>query len=109
MRLKGLWEPIAYKLNCETANSAETITFSVAPDIDGFYSVGTTVTITAYGSSTTPVSAFVKWHGDIPNGVDPTTNPITVTMDRAKTIIPEFRREGFTQAVGSYDYEATGF
>ena len=91
-RLTWLWEPVAYRLVAAPEGGSETITFSCQPDMASHYTAGTQVTLTANAATQPPASTFVRWHGDVPAGQE-TANPLTVTMDRPRTITPEFRRD----------------
>ncbi len=55
------------------------------------YATGTAVTLTAVPINTATV--FVGWTGDVPTGVSSTTNPLTVIMDRHRTLNAHFRYE----------------
>lgn len=73
--------------------------FSVQPGVLGEYDAGTEVTITVsrgtgefYGTNEWDDAEFDHWEGDVPEGLE-RTNPLTVTMDRPRRIVPIFAHE----------------
>lgn len=63
--------------------------FDVEPDEDGRYADGTVVSVTV-GVADPQRAEFVRWFGDVPSGHE-TDNPVSVTMNGNKTLIPFFR------------------
>jgi predicted outer membrane repeat protein len=71
-------------------NSFGKVTFSTAPDEDGCYTSGTSVTLTAAASEgISPASAFSHW--DL-GGTTESSNPYAFTMDASKTVRAVFVR-----------------
>ncbi len=72
------------KLDVYTYNSTVTPD-PVSPTADGYYDVDTEVTLTV-----TPDAdyTFLWWKGDLPEGIDRTTHPLTVTMDGRRDLTP---------------------
>ena len=86
-RFSWLWVPAGYKpvISVPADASLGTVTCS-EPDLEGYYSAGSTMTVTAVPGTDVQ---FVKWTGDVPAGQE-TSPTITVTMDGVKTLTPEF-------------------
>ena len=81
-RLSWVWEPAGYKADVVVPAGVCTVTETSTPDLNGYYSVGTTATFEARGTD-----SFERWGGDIPAGHG-TDNPISVVMDGVKKIVP---------------------
>ena len=86
-RLSWLWEPAGYQaaFTLPDRTGIGSVTCS-EPDLQGFYSVGSTATFTAVPEAGVQ---FVKWIGDVPAGQE-TSPTITVTMNGPKALTPEF-------------------
>jgi hypothetical protein len=75
-----------YWTNSYYLSSAAGANGSLVADKSGWYTNGTQVTLQA----TPGVNAvFMQWSGDVPAGQQ-TANPLTVTLDRGRTIIANF-------------------
>ncbi|MBN1673347.1 MAG: hypothetical protein JXR37_20040 [Kiritimatiellae bacterium] len=77
------WEP-EYLLDTEAGPNGSVDTG------DGWYSNGASVTISAAGTNG---FRFWDWAGDVPGGSE-TNNPLTLTMDRARTVTANFKFGG---------------
>ena len=89
-RLTWLWEENGYKLTTGVESGLESVTVSPAAESDGYYAVGTEVTLTPV-CATDPVSYFKNWYGDIPADATAETSP-TIVMDAPKTVYADFSR-----------------
>ncbi len=97
-RLVWQWEVTHYRLYVTKNGGSETFSFSpevaIADEDDtatvgGYYPVNETVSVTAHETSTPVVSTFLKWTGD---AGETTENPVSVTMDGAKSVKAWFSR-----------------
>jgi hypothetical protein len=89
-RLVWNFEVAAHDLEVKSDTAGGvTVARSAAPDLEGFYTPGTVVTLTA---TDTHGGRFVRWFGDVPEGQGESAS-ITVVMDRPKSVTPYFDRE----------------
>ena len=95
-RFSWVWDVGSVPLDVTIAKDigCESVTRSPA-SATGEYEYGTVVTLTACPASTPHVSTFVRWQGDLPEGVDETSSEIEVTMDAARSIEAVFDRTGW--------------
>ena len=103
-RLVWQWTPTHYRLYVTKNGGSETFVFSPAVDIanevdtttvGGYFPTNTTVSVTAQTTSTPVVSTFTKWTGD---AGETTANPLSVTMDGAKSVKAWFLRPWYLDA-----------
>lgn len=85
--LTWIWENSAYLLVSQANDPTLGNVTATEADLDGYYSIGKTVTLSA--TPTSSFSQFLYWTGDIPDGVE-TNREISLTMDRAKKVVAVF-------------------
>lgn len=86
--LQWQWEEAGYKVDSETCsrNPAVSVIANSSPDIQGFYSHGSTAVFSAVGEN------FQYWLG-APEGVDASRRTISFTVSAPVFLIPYFRNE----------------
>ena len=80
-RITWLWSPTAYKLNAHADEGNEMVTVSPA-STDGYYAVGTSITVTAAGATSPTVTTFREWDV-VPDGAVANGATVTFTMPAA--------------------------
>ena len=92
--LVWLWGTNGYQVAASGFNpDYGSVTQTAADYGDNFYAVDKEVTLTATAAA--GVSTFGGWFGDVPAGQEKNAT-ITVTADKAKTLIPYFPTPGWT-------------
>ncbi len=79
-----VWGNVAAVLELQVEVAIDRGTLSADPPMppDGLYDVGTDVELTIVDIPSG--YAFARWEGDIPDGTDPTTHPLTINMDGSR-------------------------
>ena len=89
-RLTWLWKLVGHRLETTVVDGPETVMVTPAPNEDGFYDIGTTVSLVPRGQ-TDPASRFDRWSGDVDAGHE-TDAPLVIVMDKPREIAATFVR-----------------
>ncbi len=88
-RLEWQWAIAAYRLQVKVPGDlGEVVCSGAAEHSPGCYAPGSVVTVTATAAGPAP---FVRWYGDVPEGQDPTSPTLAVTVDGPMTLVPYFK------------------
>ena len=97
--LQWCWEKTACKVSVAFPEALGTVRISsdFYQGFTDYFAFGDTVTVTATATNGAP---FEAWFGDVPEADEP-NNPLTLTVDAPKTVVPYFAAKWALNAAGN--------